>query len=82
LPPPGYGYITVHSLAGYASVYVMFARYGKVERQLSVPCGRRFVSVGVPAPGRREPVWLAPGKKLMVPCGGALEVTMNPRALR
>ena len=47
---------------GYANVYVMFARYGKVEQQLAIPCGKRFVSVGVPAAGRCEPVGSRPAR--------------------
>jgi hypothetical protein len=78
----GFGHLTVNSLAGYANVYVMFAQYGKIEQRLTVPCGTRFIAIGVPAMGRHEPIWLAPGKKVFVPCGGSYEVTLNPRPLR
>lgn len=82
LPRPGFGYVTVHSTASYANVYVMFSRYGRVEQRLSIPCGRRFISIGVPSHGGKEPIWLAPGRLIRVPCGGSHEVTMNPRQLR
>jgi hypothetical protein len=78
----GLGTVTVHSVATYASVYVMPGRYGKVEQPLTVPCGNKFLAIGVPTPSRKEPVWLAPGRKILIPCGGSLDVTMNPRALR
>jgi hypothetical protein len=78
----GLATVTVHSVATYASVYVMPGRYGKVEQPLTVPCGNKFLAIGVPTPGRKEPVWLAPGRKILIPCGGTLDVTMNPRALR
>jgi serine/threonine-protein kinase len=76
------GTITVHSSASWASVYLIWARQGKVEEPLSIPCGKRFISVGVPAPGRRQPIWLAPGRLMNIPCGGSIEVTINPHALR
>jgi serine/threonine-protein kinase len=78
----GLGNVTVHSLASHASVYVMLARYGKVEEKLTLPCGKRFLAIGVQAPARREPIWLAPGRMILIPCGGTLDVTMNPHALR
>jgi serine/threonine protein kinase len=77
------GHLTVHSTAPYAKVYIMFTRFGRVEEELTVPCGQRFVAIGVPPRGgRREPVWLAPGKPIFIPCGGSLTVTMNPRRVR
>jgi serine/threonine protein kinase len=81
-PRRGYGYLTVHSYASYANVYVMFTRYGRVEHRLGIPCGKRFISIGVPSHTGTEPIWLAPGRAIHVPCGGSREVTMNPRALR
>src|SRR5262249_54758166 len=78
----GVGLVTVNSLASYANVYVMFTRYGKVGEPLEIPCGKRFISVGVPWRGRPEPIWLAPGRMTVVPCGGSIEMNMNPRALR
>jgi hypothetical protein len=77
------GRLTIHSLASYAKVYMMFTKYGKVEERLTVPCGRRFMAIGLPAPTpHREPIWLAPGETIDIPCGGSLEVTMNPRKVR
>jgi serine/threonine-protein kinase len=78
----GLGYLIVHSAATQADVYVNLKLRGKVEEKLTVPCGSRFVSIGVPYGSRGEPSWLAPGKTMIIPCGGPLEVTMDPRALR
>jgi len=78
-PPRGFCYLLVHSAAPYASVYVQLARYGRVEGMLTVPCGKRWVSIGVPTRKGREPVWLAPGEMAIVPCGGLLELTMDPK---
>ena len=78
----GLGNLTVHSSAPHANVYVNLKPRGKVEEKLTVPCGNKFVSIGVPASGGGEPVWLAPGKMMLIPCGGPLEATMEPRALR
>ena len=82
LPKPGFGFVTVHSTAPYANVYVMFSKYGRVEHRLSIPCGKRFISIGVPSHGGKEPIWLAPGRLIRVSCGGSHEVTMNRRPLR
>jgi serine/threonine protein kinase len=76
------GYLTVHSAAPNANVYVNLKSRGKIEEKLTVPCGDRFVSIGVPVPPSGEPMWLAPGKMMNIPCGGPLEVTMDPRALK
>jgi serine/threonine-protein kinase len=77
------GHLTVHSVAPYAKVYMMFTKFGRVEDRLSVPCGQRFIAIGLPPRGgRSEPVWLAPGKSVFIPCGGSLTVTMNPRRVR
>jgi serine/threonine-protein kinase len=76
------GYLTVHSAAAQADVYVNLKLRGKVEEKLTVSCGSQFVSIGVPFGSRGEPSWLAPGKTMLIPCGGPLEVTMDPRALR
>jgi serine/threonine-protein kinase len=78
----GLGYLTVHSAAAHANVYVNLKLRGKVEERLTVACGSKFVSIGVPANSRGEPAWLAPGKMMLIPCGGPLETTMDPRALR
>jgi hypothetical protein len=78
----GVGYLTVHSSTPHASVYMMFTRLGPVEERLIIPCGKRFIGVGRPVRDRKEPVLLAPGKMIEIPCGGSLEVTMNPRMLR
>jgi serine/threonine-protein kinase len=77
----GLGYLTVHSSAAHATVYVNLKPRGKPDEKLTVQCGNRFVSIGVPN-GTAEPAWLAPGKTMVVPCGGSLEMTMDPRALR
>jgi hypothetical protein len=77
------GHLTVHSRASYALVYLMFTKFGKVEEKLTVPCGQRFIAIGLPSrTGRREPVWLAPGTSVFVPCGGSITMTMNPRRVR
>jgi hypothetical protein len=77
------GHLTVHSSARYAKVYMMFTKFGRVEEPLTVPCGKRFIAIGLPPrPGRTEPVWLAPGQPTFIPCGGSLTVTMNPRRVR
>jgi hypothetical protein len=80
--PEGFGFLTVHSISPRASVYLMFKRYGFVDEKLVVPCGRRFIGIGLPVRDRKEPTWLAPGKMTDVPCGGSLEVTMNPRRVK
>jgi hypothetical protein len=80
--PRGSGYLTVHSSTPHASVYMVLTRLGAVEERLIIPCGKRFVGIGRPMRDRKEPVWLAPGKTIEIPCGGSLEVTMNPRILR
>jgi hypothetical protein len=79
--PPGFGVLTVHS-GSHASVYLMFKKYGPVEERLVVPCGKRFIGIGLPVRDRIEPTWLAPGKMTDIPCGGSLEVTMNPRRVK
>jgi serine/threonine-protein kinase len=77
------GHLTVHSYASYARVFLMFTKYGRVEEKLTVPCGQRFVAIGLPPrAGKHEPIWLAPGTSIFVPCGGSLTVTMNPRRVR
>jgi hypothetical protein len=74
------GHLTIHSLASYARVYMMFTKYGKVEEKLTVPCGRRFMAIGLPPrTPHSEPIWLAPGQMVEITCGGSSEVTMNPR---
>ena len=78
----GLGLLTVHSTASHASVYVNLKLFGGPEERLTVPCGKQFVSIGVPPRRPGPPIWLAPGKSIIVPCGGAYEATMNPRALR
>jgi len=78
---PGFAFITVHSSKP-ARVYVMMKSYGLVEEKLAIPCGRQFVSIGIPVRGRKQPVWLAPGKMLQVPCQESMELTMNPRPLK
>jgi hypothetical protein len=75
------GYLTVHSSAPHATVYVNLKARGKIDEKLTVPCGNRFVSIGVQT-HTGEPSWLAPGKSFVIPCGGPLEITMDPHALR
>jgi hypothetical protein len=60
----------------------MLKKYGPVEESLAIPCGKRFIAIGVPVHDRKEPVWLAPGKSTEIPCGGSLELTMNPRMVK
>jgi eukaryotic-like serine/threonine-protein kinase len=79
---PGFGRLTVHSTASHANVHVDLKPYGSPGENLSVPCGKRFVSVGIPARRTGKPVWLAPGKMIVIPCGAAFETTLNPRPLR
>ena len=77
------GHLTVHSVARYAKVYMMFNKLGPVDETLTVACGQRFIAIGLPPRGGRgEPIWLAPGQSTLIPCGGSLTVTMNPRRLR
>jgi hypothetical protein len=78
----GLGALTVHSTGTHASVYVMLKKYGSVEDKLLIPCGKRFIGIGVPVRDRKEPVWLAPGKSMEIPCGGSIETTMNPRQVK
>ena len=78
-PPKGFGYLTVHSSISYAYVYVQLARYGKVEKRLTVRCGKRFLSLGLPKATGGEPTWYAPSRTVDVPCGKELEVTMMPK---
>ena len=68
--------------ASRASVFVNLKLYGGFDETLTVPCGKQFVSIGVPARRPAQPIWLAPGKSIIIPCGGAYEATMNPRPLR
>jgi hypothetical protein len=69
----------VHSSISYAFVYVQLARYGKVEKRLTVRCGKRFLSLGLPKATGGEPTWYAPSRTVDVPCGKELEVTMMPK---
>jgi serine/threonine-protein kinase len=78
----GLGLLTVHSTAPHASVYVNLKVLGSAEEMLTVPCGKQFVSIGIPPRRPGPPIWLAPGKSIIVPCGAAFEATLNPRALR
>src|SRR5262249_34655957 len=78
----GLAYLVVHSTAPHAGVYVNTKPRGKVEEKLTVACGSKFVSVGVPSNHGGEPLWVAPGKLTDIPCGGQVEMTMDPRALR
>jgi hypothetical protein len=78
-PPKGFGYLTVHSSISYAFVYVHLARYGKVEKRLTVRCGKRFLSLGLPKAAGGEPTWYAPSRTVDIPCGKELEVTMMPK---
>jgi hypothetical protein len=78
----GLGALTVHSTGARASVYVMLKKYGAVEDRLLIPCGKRFIGIGVPVRDRKEPIWLAPGKSMEIPCGGSIEMTMNPRQVK
>jgi hypothetical protein len=80
--PASMGYLTVHSRSPYAVVYVGLRRSGHVDQKLPVRCGERFVAIGLPRGIGREPIWLAPGTTIDVPCDGSLDVTMNPRRLR
>jgi hypothetical protein len=77
----GLAYLTVHSTGQHASVYVLLTKYGAIENKLLVPCGRRFIAIGVPRRESKEPTWLAPGKYLEIPCGGSIELTMNPKRI-
>lgn len=79
---PGFGHLTVHSTSPHANVYVMLKKYGPVEETLAIPCGKRFIAIGIPLHDRKEPVWLAPGKSTEIPCGGSLEMTINPRRVK
>ena len=78
----GLGLLTIQSTASHASVYVNLKLYGGVGEGLTIPCGKQFISIGVPPRRPAQPVWLAPGKSMVIPCGGVLETTMNPRPLR
>jgi hypothetical protein len=73
------GYLTIHSSDPRANVYVNLKRRGMIDEKLTVRCGDRFVSIGVPLPPTGVPMWLAPGKNMVVPCGGQLEMTMDPQ---
>jgi serine/threonine-protein kinase len=76
-----FGFLTVHSTVPYGFVYVHLLRYGKVEDRLIVPCGKRFVSIGIPNFKKHEPTWLAPSEIINVPCGGSAEATILPRKI-
>jgi eukaryotic-like serine/threonine-protein kinase len=78
----GLSYLTIHSTATRADVYVDLRSYGSVEDKLSVPCGKHFISIGRPARPPAKTIWLAPGKSMFIPCGKSFEAAMNPRALR
>ena len=77
--PKGFGYLTVHSSIPQAYVYVQLLRYGHVERRLTVRCGKRFVSLGMPKATGGEPTWFAPSRTVDVPCGASLDITMMPK---
>jgi serine/threonine-protein kinase len=76
-----FGFLTVHSSVPYGFVYVHLLRYGKLEDRLIVPCGKRFVSIGIPNFKKHEPTWLAPSEIINVPCGGSAEATILPRKI-
>jgi hypothetical protein len=79
----GLGYLTVHSTSPYAGVYLGSRKYGRIDQKLLVRCGERFLAIGLGRHGNgKDPVWLAPGKTIEVPCGGSLDVSMNARRLR
>jgi hypothetical protein len=61
-------------------VYIGLKKYGAVEEKLPVPCGQQFISIGTPAPNRKEPIWLASTRTVQVPCGQSIEMTINGRA--
>jgi hypothetical protein len=63
-------------------VYVHLLRYGRIGDRLIVPCGKRFVSIGIPNYKKHEPTWLAPSEIINVPCGGSAEATILPRKIQ
>jgi serine/threonine-protein kinase len=77
-----FGFLTVHSTVPYGFVYVHLLRYGKVEDRLIVPCGKRFVSIGIPNFKKHEPTWLAPSQIINVPCGGSADATILPHKVQ
>jgi serine/threonine-protein kinase len=77
------GHLVVHSSARYAQVFMGPYKIGRVDENMTVVCGKRFIAIGLPPRrGRREPVWLAPGTSTIIPCGGTVTLTLNPRRLR
>jgi hypothetical protein len=49
---------------------------------IEIPCGRRFVSIGTPKGKGQDATWLAPSQNVTIPCGRAIEITMNPKPIK
>ena len=73
---PGFGALLVHGIDG--TVYVNGVAAGPVEQTLTLPCGRRYVRVGVPPEQFRQTRWLTKGATAAIPCGSLVEVTVLP----
>jgi eukaryotic-like serine/threonine-protein kinase len=79
---PNVGRLTVRSTASGAAVYVNMTKTGAPGIAMDVPCGRRFVSIGTPKGKGQDPTWLAPSQNVTIPCGAAIEITMNPKPIK
>ena len=72
----------MHTSVASAHVFVNGTRVGRVETELTVPCGKRFVAIGMPTRKERPPVWLAPGRNVEIACGGPTELTIAPHPMK
>jgi hypothetical protein len=49
---------------------------------MEIPCGKRFVSIGTPKGKGADATWLAPSQNVTIPCGGSIDITMNPKPIK
>lgn len=68
-------YLTVKGPAE-ADVYINGMRKGPTNQPLVVPCGRWFLRLAPPNPGR-FPSWLGKGETVLVPCQQSTVLTVN-----
>lgn len=79
--PAGFGRLTIGGpLSG--SVYVNGVAFGATGAPAAVPCGRKFVRVGIPGENGLPPHWLARGQTVIIPCAGSIEIVVHPSPQR
>jgi hypothetical protein len=74
--PETQGYLTVRGPSG-MEVYLNGIRRGPTHEPLLVACGRFFLRLGQPNPGR-YPTWLGKGETVVIPCQRATVFTADP----